>query len=70
MQIGKDGKTVTPEGGFLNYGIIRNDYIIIKGSVPGSVKRLVRLRPAIRPKKQLKVQVPEITYISLESKQG
>lgn len=70
MQIGKDGKTVTPEGGFLNYGILRNDYVIIKGSVPGPIKRLVRLRPAIRPKKQSQGQPPEITYISLESKQG
>ncbi len=68
MQIGKDGKTVTPEGGFLNYGIIRNDYIIIKGSVPGPAKRLVRLRPAIRLKKQ--IPAPELKYLSLESKQG
>ncbi len=68
MQIGKDAKTVNPEGGLINYGLIRNDYILIRGSVPGPVKRLVRLRPAIRSKKQL--PVPEPTYISLESKQG
>lgn len=68
MQIGKDGKAVTPEGGFLNYGIIRNDYVIIKGSIPGPMKRLVRLRPAIRQRTQL--PAPEITYLSLESKQG
>ncbi|KCZ73308.1 LSU ribosomal protein L3P [Candidatus Methanoperedens nitroreducens] len=68
MQIGKDGKTVTPEGGFLNYGIVRNDYVVIKGSVPGPVKRLVRIRPAIRSKRQL--PAPEITYLSTESKQG
>ncbi len=68
MQIGKDGKAVTPQGGFLNYGIISNDYVIIKGSVPGPAKRLIRMRPAIRAGKQL--PAPEITYISLESKQG
>ena len=68
MQIGKDGKNVTPEGGILNYGIVRNDYIIIKGSVPGPAKRLVRMRPAIRLKKTL--PVPELTQVSLESKQG
>lgn len=70
MQIGKDGKAVTPDGGFLNYGIIRNDYVIIKGSVPGPIKRMVRMRPAIRPKKQSQGQAPDIKYISLESKQG
>jgi len=32
--MGKDGKAVTPEGGFINYGIVRNDYVIIKGSIP------------------------------------
>ncbi len=68
MQIGKDGKTVTSDGGILNYGIIRNDYIIVKGSVPGPAKRLVRMRPAIRLKKTL--PVPELTQVSLESKQG
>ena len=68
MQIGKDGKAVTPEGGILNYGVVRNDYIIIKGSVPGPAKRMIRLRPAIRQKKKL--PAPELTYISLESKQG
>jgi large subunit ribosomal protein L3 len=69
MQIGKDGKIITPEGGFLNYGAVRNDYIAIKGSVPGPTKRLVRLRPAIRAKKA-QIQAPEITYISIKSKQG
>ena len=69
MQIGNEGKNVTPDGGFLNYGVIRNDYIIIKGSVPGPAKRLVRMRPAIRPNKA-QAQAPEITYISIESKQG
>ncbi len=68
MQIGKDGKNVTSDGGILNYGIVRNDYIIIKGSVPGPAKRLVRMRPAIRLKKTL--PVPELTQVSLESKQG
>lgn len=69
MQIGENGESVTPAGGFLNYGIVRNNYIIIKGSVPGPVKRLVRIRPAIRPKEQ-RVSVPEISYLSLQSKQG
>ncbi|MCX9013533.1 MAG: 50S ribosomal protein L3 [Candidatus Methanoperedens sp.] len=68
MQIGEDGESVTPDGGFLNYGIVRNNYIVIKGSVPGPVKRLVRIRPAIRAKKQ--VHVSEITYLSTQSKQG
>ncbi len=68
LHMGTNGEEVTPKGGFLHYGIVRNDYVLIKGSIPGPAKRLVRLRPAIRAKKQL--PAPKITYISLESKQG
>jgi len=29
--------------------VIKSKYIIVKGSVPGAIKRLVMMRPAIRP---------------------
>jgi len=41
----------------------------VKGSIPGPVKRMVRVRPAVRPKAVPK-QAPEISFISRESKQG
>ncbi|MCD6541975.1 MAG: 50S ribosomal protein L3, partial [Thermoplasmata archaeon] len=53
-----------------HYGIVRNQYVIIHGSVPGPVKRLIRFRDAIRYIKGIKVEKPEITYISTMSKQG
>ncbi len=68
LKIGDDGREVTPKGGFLHYGIVKNEYIMLKGSVPGTAKRPIRLRFAIRPVGQ--IHVPQITYISLESKQG
>jgi large subunit ribosomal protein L3 len=49
--------------------VIRNDYVVLKGSIPGPIKRMVRIRPAVRPKQTPK-QAPEITYISTQSKQG
>ncbi len=55
-------------GGFINYGNVKNDFIILEGSIPGTSKRLVRLRKAIRNKDPIKK--PEIRYISLSSKQG
>lgn len=70
LKIGSAGVDITPKGGFLNYGIVRNSYIMLKGSVPGPVKRLIRLRPAIRLSTEIPKNVPEITFISLESKQG
>jgi len=69
LKIGADGKEITPNGGFIRYGIVRNSYILIKGSIPGPAKRLIRLRPMIRGVAE-KPRVPKITYISTESKQG
>lgn len=69
LKIGEKPEEILPKGGFLNYGVIRNKYILIHGSIPGGVKRLVRLRDPIRVKGVF-VEKPEIRYISLESKQG
>ncbi len=69
IKLGDKAEEVTPAGGFLHYGLLRNPYIVVKGSIPGPVKRLVRVRPAVRPKATPK-QAPEISFISTESKQG
>jgi large subunit ribosomal protein L3 len=71
LKIGTSGDEITPSGGFLHYGNVKNGYILIHGSVPGCAKRLVRLRdPARLPPKLEKAPMPEITYISRETKQG
>ena len=59
---------INPKGGFVNYGLVRNQYLLVKGTIPGPKKRLIRLRQAVRPTESPKPA--EITYISLESKQG
>jgi large subunit ribosomal protein L3 len=69
MFIGTDGSKITPDGGFPGYGVVKNQYILIKGSVPGPVKRLVRMRHAMRPGKNF-VKAPELLHVSQESKQG
>jgi large subunit ribosomal protein L3 len=68
LKIGENGEEITPKGGFLKYGSVKNDYILLKGSVPGPKKRLVRLSHAIRP--YPKSGVPDIIYISKKSQQG
>jgi large subunit ribosomal protein L3 len=70
LKIGDDGEEITPEGGFVRYGFVRNSYVIIHGSVPGPSKRLIRLRDAIRYKKGVTIEKPEVTYVSTTSKQG
>ena len=60
---------VTPDGGFVNYGEVDGDYALVKGSLPGPNKRLLRLRPAVRPKDQPRLD-PEVRYVSTASNQG
>ena len=69
LKIGVDPSEINVKGGFLHYGVVRNAYVLLKGSVPGPQKRLIRLRKALRMQGVAPVK-PEIKYISLESKQG
>lgn len=58
-------KEITPKSGFLNYGKMANDFIMIKGSIGGPSKRLIRIRKsATRNRKGIKE--PKITYITTE----
>jgi large subunit ribosomal protein L3 len=69
LKLGEDGGEITPKGGFLHYGEVRNPYILVKGSIPGPAKRLVRIRPAVRQGEH-KFRVPVIQHVSTQSKQG
>lgn len=42
-------KNITPLGGFPHYGEINNDFLMLKGCVPGPVKRSITLRKTIHP---------------------
>jgi large subunit ribosomal protein L3 len=62
LKIGEKGEEITPRSGFKRYGVIKSNYVVVEGSIPGSKKRLVMLRPAIRPSK-VKLLIPEIREI-------
>lgn len=63
LTISDDVDAVNPDGGFTNYGHIRdgNEYLLVKGSVPGPEKRLIMFRPAVRMDGY--PEDPEITHI-------
>lgn len=71
LKIGEKGEEVNPNGGFLHYGMVKNGYIVLHGSVPGPPKRLVRMRDAARPTSP-PVEPEDVTlpYLSTQSKQG
>lgn len=70
LKIGDNGAEITPKGGFLHYGEVRNSYILLHGSVPGPTKRLVRLRDPVRMTGVRLTEPPQVTFVSVESKQG
>jgi large subunit ribosomal protein L3 len=69
MKISDKIADVNPKGGFIRYGTVRNQYVLVKGSVQGATKRLIRMNVATRPNHKLAIERPNITYVSIESKQ-
>ncbi|MBU0628326.1 MAG: 50S ribosomal protein L3 [Nanoarchaeota archaeon] len=63
LKISDKPEEVNPKSGFLRYGLIKNPYIIIKGSAPGPTKRLIRFNTAIRPSKFIQKEAPQIKEI-------
>jgi len=70
VKISENVEEINPKGGFIRYGLIKNDYLVILGSVPGPKKRVIRIRDSIRPVKAGPTAAPEITYINKQSQQG
>lgn len=54
--------SINPSGGFKHYGLVRGDYIVVRGSVPGVPKRLLKMRQPIRAvsKKVVEPKVLEV----------
>jgi len=48
--------------GFDHFGVVKGDYVVIKGSVPGAVKRLIKIRYPVRAK-TAKVVEPKIVEV-------
>jgi large subunit ribosomal protein L3 len=68
--VGTDGAAITPAGGFIGYGVIRNSWVMLHGSIPGPAKRLIRLRDATRYTGKVKAENIQLPYVSNASKQG
>jgi large subunit ribosomal protein L3 len=55
-------ENINPKGGFNHFGHVTGDYVIVRGSVPGVPKRLVKMRVAIR-KIQKKILEPKVIEV-------
>jgi large subunit ribosomal protein L3 len=69
LKIGEKPEEINVKGGFPHYGIVKSTYVMLKGSIFGSQRRLIRFNVATRPNKKITKDVPEMTYVSLAAKQ-
>lgn len=64
LKISDNPDEINPSGGFPRYGFVGNDFILVKGSVAGPVKRLIKLRHSVRPFGGPATQL-QLNYISI-----
>ncbi|MFA5360939.1 MAG: 50S ribosomal protein L3 [archaeon] len=63
LKISTDVSEVNPKTGFNNFGMVKGQYALVFGSVPGAIKRCVALRKSIRPAQQRGVQLEKVDKI-------
>jgi len=63
VKIGENPEEINAEGGFTNYGVVRNPFMLVSGSVPGPQKRLIALREPIRPANEKRLKLGEISFV-------
>jgi large subunit ribosomal protein L3e len=66
-----DAKNITPVGGFPHYGIVNEDFLLLRGSVMGPRKRQVTIRKSLlEPYKSFHSYKLDVKFIDTSSKHG
>ncbi|MQM12852.1 hypothetical protein Taro_045770 [Colocasia esculenta] len=64
-------KDITPMGGFPHYGVVKDDYLVIKGCCAGPKKRVVTLRESlIKQTSRVALEEIKLKFIDTSSKFG
>ena len=63
VRISDDVKDINPKAGYQNYGLVKNKYAIILGSIPGPSKRCLAVRKSIRPEKKSRIQFESVEKV-------
>ena len=64
-------KSITPMGGFPHYGVVNEDFLMIKGSCPGVKKRVITLRKSLLTQtKRSALEEISLKFIDTSSKFG
>jgi len=64
-------KSITPLGGFPHYGVVNEDWLMIKGCVVGAKKRVITLRKSLLPQvSRVAIEKINLKFIDTSSKHG
>jgi len=64
-------KSITPMGGFSKYGNVNEDFVMLRGSIMGPVRRVVVLRKTLRPQvSRNALEQVQLKFIDTSSKIG
>ena len=63
IKISDNPAEINPASGFQRYGVVKNSYVLVKGSVAGPSKRLIRLSFASRPNRVIPALPVQVNYI-------
>jgi len=64
-------KSINPLGGFPHYGLVKNDFLILKGTTVGVHKRILTLRKSMHPRTDRKaLEKVDVKFIDTASKFG
>jgi len=55
---------INPAGGFKHFGLVEGDFVVIRGSIPGTYRRLVKLRSPMRHRTS-KITQPKVLEVML-----
>jgi len=64
-------KSINPMGGFPHYGLVKNDWLMIKGGIVGTKKRAITLRKTLVPQtSRIALEDIKLVFIDTSSKFG
>ena len=64
-------KNITPMGGFVQYGVVKNEFLMIKGCVTGPRKRVITLRKSLLAQTSRRAEEKiDLKFIDTSSKFG
>lgn len=60
VKLGDKVADINTKEGFRAYGVLKNKYLLFKGSLPGPAKRLLKFTAPMRPNKKVPTQAPQM----------